>query len=288
MLFTGEQSAQWGSTSLLSNLYDLKNIRSLLLYSFIQENAFNAVIGALLGAFLLKGAWDRLAAKAPIGAPGDTLLAGVIVLLPLYFLVPDSAGYASYITQRLQLMMAFLLIAWIAVVTTPDRWTFALIVVLLAAHGLRLNYLSDLMSPFRQQRVALAEASQALPEGATVLPINFEPEWLRAHQGAELALDSRVHVLDNYECSMGYFPLVWRKDLPSPLYWHLMTATDRQCFAWLKDYVDAKVTPAMDQIALIGPVDSASCKAQNVLPILAAHYRQTFDNGYVRVYSLKK
>jgi hypothetical protein len=52
--------------------------------------------------------------------------------------------------------------------------------------------------------------------------------------------------------------------------------------------VDAKETPAMDQIALIGPVDSASCKAQNVLHILAAHYRQTFDNGYVRVYSLKK
>jgi len=67
-----------------------------------------------------------------------------------------------------------------------------------------------------------------------------------------------------------------------------MTATDRQCFEWLKDYVDAKVTPAMDQIALIGPIDSASCKARNVLPILAAHYQQTFDNGYVRVYSLKK
>ena len=288
LLFTGEQSAQWGATDLLSNLYDLKNIRSLLLYSFIQENPFNAVIGAVFGAFFIKGAWDRVTSKAPIGAPGDTLLVCVIILLPLYFLVPDSTGYASYITQRLQLMMALLLIAWIAVVTSPDRWTFALLMVLLAAHGLRLNYIRDLMSPFRHQREALAEASRALPEGATVLPINFEPEWLRGHQGAELGRYNTVHVLDNYECSMGYFPLIWRKDLPSPLYWHLMTATDRQCFEWLKDYVDAKETPTMDQVALIGPVDSASCKARNVLPVLAAHYQQIFDNGYVRVYSLKK
>jgi len=134
----------------------------------------------------------------------------------------------------------------------------------------------------------MAEASRALSLGATVLPINFEPEWLKGHQGAELGLYNEVHVLDNYECSMGYFPLVWRKDLPSPLYWHLMTATDKQCFEWLQDYVDAKETPAMDQIALIGPVDSASCKARNVLPILAAHYQQTFDNGYVQVFTLKR
>ncbi len=288
LLFTGEQSTQWGDISLMTNLYDLKNIRSLLLYSFIQENAFNAVIGALLAVFLIKGAWDRLASKAPFGTPGDALLISVVVLLVLYFLVPDSTGYASYITQRLQLMMAFLLIAWIAVVTSSDRWSFALLMVLLAAHGLRINYISDLMAPFRHQRLAMAEASRALSLGATVLPINFEPEWLKGHQGAELGLYNEVHVLDNYECSMGYFPLVWRKDLPSPLYWHLMTATDKQCFEWLQDYVDAKETPAMDQIALIGPVDSASCKARNVLPILAAHYQQTFDNGYVQVFTLKR
>lgn len=288
VLFTGDHESHWGPASVVSNLYDLKNVRSLVLINFIDENAFNAVIGALFVGFLLKGAWDRLAGKAPFGAPGDALLLGALVLLPLYLFVPDSTGYASFITQRLQLMMAFLLIAWTAVVTTTDRWTLSLLVVLLAAHGLRLNYIRDRMAPFQEQRLALAEAARSLPEGATVLPINFEPEWLLGHQAAELGVHQRLHVLDNYECSMGYFPLTWRKDLPPPVYEHLVTPADRQCFAWLKDHVADQGAPSMDHIALIGTVDSSSCKASNVLPILNAHYRRTFDNGYVRVYSLNK
>jgi hypothetical protein len=289
-IFSSGQDTRWGTVNMDQNFKDLIDLRVLVLYAFDLERPYVLFITAMLALLLIRSFQEcsTVSMSTLLKQPVTALFFSALLLLLLYFILPDSTGYASFISQRLQLMFFLLLIGWISVQLPYDRWSFAFLLVFLGVHFMRLKYMRHLMKPLAEQAMAIEDASLALPPGTNVLPINFEPEWLLGHQATQLGLYNDLHVLENYECSMGYFPLIWRKDLPSPLYWHLMTATDRQCFEWLKDYVDAKETPAMDQIALIGPVDSASCKAQNVLPILAAHYRQTFDNGYVRVYSLKK
>lgn len=290
LLFTTSQDARWGEADMAKSLKELVDLRILVLYSFEIERPYVLFFTAMIVALLVRAVIEvRYSGVGTLmDQPSTALLLSALVTLALYFILPDSTGYASFLSQRLQFMFLLLLIGWAACVVPFDHWSIPLLAVVLCIHAARLDYMNDLMAPHAAKERALAEASTAMPAHTNVLPINFEPDWMFGHQAAGLGLYNDLYIVENYECSMGYFPLIWRKDLPSPLYWHLMTATDRQCFEWLKDYVAAKESPAMDQIALIGPVDSASCKAQNVLPILAAHYRQTFDNGYVRVYSLKK
>lgn len=289
-MFTTGQDTQWGTADADKALKELIDLRILVLYSFELERPYVLFFTSMLALLGIRTMMQVLSGGlgGMFERPSTFLLLTSFLLLGLYFVLPDSTGYASFISLRLQLMVMVLLIAWAAVELPFGRWPGALVVIILAVHITRLDYMRDLMAPHSAKESAIAQASRVMPAHTNVLPINFEPDWMFGHQAAGLGLFNDLYIVENYECSVGYFPLVWRKNLPSPLYWHLMTATDKQCFDWLKDYVDAKETPSMDQIALIGPVDSTSCKAQNVLPILKAHYHRTFDNGYVQIFTLKR
>ena len=122
-----------------------------------------------------------------------------------------------------------------------------------------------------------------------VLPVSFENNWLLAHVETTLGIDGQALLLENNAFNMPYFPLVWCKDLPWPLYEHIHLKRSERTLSWLSSYVaSGGIEPRLDQIAVVGwRSDSSDVQARNLLPVLAKDYALTYTNGYVRVFTHK-
>jgi hypothetical protein len=217
--------------------------------------------------------------------PGDLTIALAVLLLVLYFILPDSSGYASYITVRLQWMALLLFIVWVAVQRIPLLAALPIVAMTLLAHQARNGYISQAMSPMAERIQQVRSIATSIPEGSVVLPINMEDNWLLGHIPSLLAADRDVVLLDNYECGTGYFPFVWCSELPEQLGRHLGGGAG--CLEWLSDHVLQQRTPRIDRIVLIGqPGQPDHCRTSNIQEVLVRHYRKGATNPYATVYEL--
>ncbi|MGV3637819.1 MAG: hypothetical protein ACO1NQ_09255, partial [Flavobacteriales bacterium] len=145
--FNASQQATWGEVDRAANLRDLFDLRSLVLYHYGAEEKFTYTIKLLLVASGLVAAFVRWRSGGPRITPGDTALLLAVLLLTLYFVLPDSSGYASYITVRLQWMALLLFIVWVAVQRVPMLAVLPIVTMTLLAHQARNGYIREAMAP---------------------------------------------------------------------------------------------------------------------------------------------
>ncbi len=284
LLFNATQHAEWGSVDPGANLRQLLDLQSLVLYGKDTEAKFTYAMKLLLIAGLGIAITGRLLSETP-WKPRHNDVALVIgtLLLTLYFVLPDSSGYASYITLRLQLMALVLLIVWMAAQPVFPAVTLGPVVMLLLLHNARSVHISEAMAPLAERQGQLLQAAKELPEGAVVLPISTEDNWLLGHASSLLAVERDVVLLDNYECNTGYFPLVWCPGLPDALHAHI-GGGDR-CLGWLRQYIDQNAAPRIDRIVLFGYAqDTVSCGAENLRDVLNTRFKPGYANTYARIY----
>jgi len=285
LFFNASRSSSWGQVDHAANLRELFNLRSMLLLGH-QEEKFNyamklILVGSLCMALVTRVGRERVWRPLYRDIP---LFLGM-ALLVLYFLVPDSSGYASYITVRLQLMALILLVVWIASQPMPGMLALAPTVMVLLLQYARSQHLHHDLAPLAGPRDLLLDAAEKLPEGAVVLPISNEGNWLLGHAASLLAVQRNVVLLDNYECGTGYFPLVWCPGLPEPLHAHF--ANSERCLGWLPAYIESNTIPKIDRIVLFGyGQNTGSCAATDLRTKLAGYYKPGYANGYVQVYDL--
>ncbi|HRH70415.1 MAG TPA: hypothetical protein PLB89_12985 [Flavobacteriales bacterium] len=284
LLFNATQRAEWGMVDRSANLRQLMDLQSLVLYGKESEEKFTYAVKLLL----IAGFGIAIVGRARSDAPWkprhcDVPLSIGVLLLVLYFVLPDSSGYASYITLRLQLMALVLLITWMAAQPNSMAITSGPVVMILLLHSSRSTHISETMAPLAERRDQLLQAADQLPNGAIVLPISTEDNWLLGHASSLLAVEREVTLLDNYECNTGYFPLVWCSGLPDALHAHV-GGGDR-CLGWLQGHIQQNATPRIDRIVLFGYAqDTISCGAKNLNNVLAAYFHQGYSNAYAKVY----
>ncbi len=285
--FNADQATAWGAVDRTANLRELFDLRSLVLLGDV-ESKFNYAMKLVLIGSMLLALYARSQRPTPLRPQfSDVPLLVGVLLLVLYFVLPDSSGYASYITVRLQLMALVLFVVWMAIQPIGRPATLAIATMVLLLQQARTNHYQKELAPLAEVRDHMLEAGDHLPEGSVVLPISTEGNWLLGHVSSLLAIDSKVALLDNYECGTGYFPLVWCPSLPEPLRMHL-SGGDR-CLGWLGPYIQQRTTPVIDRIVLIGYAkDNTSCGALNLRGVLNEHYRVGFANAYATVYELQR
>lgn len=284
LIFNAGQGGEWGSVDRAANLRDLIDQRSLTLYGGEVEAKFVYAMKFIVFGALLLAIFDRSLCERPWRVhPTDLPLLIALLLLVLYFILPDSSGYASYITVRLQLMAMVLLIVWIAARPLALHTSLPFVAMALLVQYVRLDHFAETMAPLAERQDQLLLAADQLPEGAIVLPISTEDNWLLGHASSLLAVERDVVLLDNYECNTGYFPLVWCPGLPEALRSHI-GGGDR-CLDWLRQHIERNAAPRIDRIVLIGyGKDSVSCGAKNLRDVLSTRFAPGYANAYARVY----
>ncbi|MBL7952533.1 MAG: hypothetical protein JNM62_12535 [Flavobacteriales bacterium] len=283
-VFSAAHPNEWGAADQQNNLRELFNLRSLLLYHFEKEEKFLYALKVLLVACGSLAVVMRLREKEGrrLLHADVPLLVGAAMLV-LYFILPDSAGYASYISVRTQWMALVLFIIGIALQRMPPAALVVPVVMLLLVHSARNGHISEHMAPLAGKRELLVDVARRLPAGSVVLPISTEDNWLLGHSASLLATERPLVLLDNYETTMDYFPLVLCPGLPSVIRDHI-AAHDR-CLGRLADHLEKGTAPTVDHIVIIGQSwDPSSCSAQSLNGPLARYFKPGYANEYVRVY----
>jgi hypothetical protein len=286
LYFNASQATAWGAVDPEVNLRELFNLRSILLYNQEAESKFTYAVKLILTGTFVLGMIHLLSRPdrfRPHHAHIPLLVA--LVLFALYFILPDSSGYASYITVRLQLMALIMVIIWLAARPLPLLAVGAPVIMILLLQFARNNHIEQAMAPIAEQRDQVLDAARHLPPGSVVLPISSEENWLLDHVASLLAVENDVILLDNYEAMQSYFPLVLCPDVPGPIRDHM--ARHDRCLAWLNDHLDQRAAPAIDHIVLLGySTDSTSCTATALRGILQERAKLSYTNAYAKIYAL--
>ncbi len=142
------------------------------------------------------------------------LIVGVLVLI-LYFVVPDSAS-AGMMSERLCLLFFIFMVLWLSIQAFP-LWLskFSILVVLIVNFGLLARYIKATKA-YNTEATSIYEAANYIEPYSVVLPLNNSENWLDGHFSNYIGTDKPLVILENYEANTAWFPIKWNeKKLPN-------------------------------------------------------------------------
>jgi hypothetical protein len=143
----------------------------------------------------------------------DVFLLLSFVFLYLFYTQPNSDGYGGYISLRLSLIAHLIMTIW-ACTTIKKDIKFEIVTLLIV---LFLNYkifeekkqgISWMNGQFKKFDKAMEKVKDGGIAATVFLADNYN--WMGGHFSNYLGADKKVILLDNYEATTGYFPVVWK------------------------------------------------------------------------------
>lgn len=222
----------------------LPNIRSIAVFNLDYERTpillvFSAICFVLISVF-----WFYFKKRQPKSSETNFLNKDTTIfswvwgtvtclLLVLYFALPDSDGYAGYVSVRMNLLFFISLILWLSTQKVSKKILQIATVVLLSATFYLNLYYYKVMRDVEKVGQDAYSFEKFVPEGSVVLPLMFHDNWYMSHFSNFIGIEKPMVILENYEAGTGYFPVIWNKQmLPntvfgdvnyghfSCIYWH--------------------------------------------------------------------
>jgi hypothetical protein len=139
----------------------------------------------------------------------------ILITAFLYFILPNTSSGGGYISDRFALYLYLFIIVFIAsapiqLSSTLINSTFLIIIIPLTA---RLTLKATEIYQFMNNEITnLMKCQSSIKNGAVVLPIVFQKHWLYGHVSNYLSINKPLVLLENYEASQGYFPVLWKSE----------------------------------------------------------------------------
>lgn len=136
-----------------------------------------------------------------------------LVLIAVYFLLPNEMAGGGFVSERLLQFFYFFIIIWLCSSITPN-WILNILTFLVSitiSFGLYLLHSEN--SNIQAENVkTLIEAGTKIKDNSIVLPLNYSESWFEGHITNYLGIDNQLVVLENYEATKKYFPIIWNDE----------------------------------------------------------------------------
>ena len=139
----------------------------------------------------------------------------LIASLAVFFLsliAPNESGTGGYFNMRLVLLGFLFLITWLGLQFYGKKSRYVLIVLLMVitfSHNLFKWINVKRKNPYVAEIVKMSEQ---IKENSVVMPFYFLDDWYMQHFSNYLGISKPLIIIENYECSVDYFPLKWKND----------------------------------------------------------------------------
>ncbi len=207
-----------------------------------------------------------------------------IMLLVLYFILPDSDGAAGYVSVRLGLLFYLCYIIWLSTQNFPS-WFGIISTVLVLYCNFRLNsYYTSSTKNLNGIAKECYNASKYIPSNSVVLPLNYSDNWLVGHFSNYLGIDKPMVILENYETDTGYFPLIWNDTaIPNTLFGNT-NSSDFECLNW-KSNTQNHTSVKINFVFVLGKIENQtdSC-TQKIKQLLAAKFNLVYQSNNCKLY----
>ncbi len=197
----------------------LNDVKSLIVYVYPEEAIISRqfvhiMIAALACSLLLRTHQFKQSGKGikELFQFSDSILLVALFALVLLFIIPDGQG-AGMMSDRYCLLFFMFSILWIAVQPIPRGMANVLVILTIVAHFDLLAYqMKQAIVPLSKDAELIQQTAQHIEANSIVLPVNFTDNWLEGHLGDYVGVDKPIVVLENYEATIGWFPLKWNFD----------------------------------------------------------------------------
>jgi len=280
----------------------LKNIRSIIIYNISIEEVYTKKIFYSIIILLLAAFYNRINA---IGSQfhsfskrklystikgnlyiSDLWIFAAIIILIMYFVLPDSNGSAGFLSARLGFLFFILLIIWLSAQKYP-KWLIILsVIVVLYCNFKLVKYYASAIKTLNKIAVNCNEASLQIEPNSIVLPLNYSDNWLVGHFSNYLGIDKPMIILENYECGTGYFPLKWNKNIMPNILLGNLSSNEFPCVFWESNMENTKVK--IDYVFVLGTFEkiSDSCNL-NIKNVVLDNYNLIYSNNNCQLYKIK-
>lgn len=213
-------------------------------------------------------------------------LLALISIFVLFFLLPNETGSAGYISNRLAMLIYFFTIFLLANFSFKKWISISVIVLIVYANFGLINYYKSVERNLNKWANECNSFSEFISENSFVLTINNSDSWILKHFPDYLGIDKPMVILDNYECSVDYFPLTWNKlDFPNPVFGDL-TSDHFSCIRWEKNLKNNK--KKIDYVFVLDfeKINSKNCNTL-IQQKLEDYYKLLHQSEHCLLYKLK-
>ena len=257
----------------------LKNLRPLIALSEPAEQKYTRKIFYVIAALFIYALYSKLFSKQKptesftiknlvvswksIVNLSDFWFISAVILLVMYFNMPDSDGSAGYVSIRLAFIFFIFLLLWIAS-QKLNKWIVSIAMLLVLFFHFKLNnYYQDATKNLESIAVDYTEVANHIESNSVVLPMNYSGNWLMGHFSNYLGVDKPMIILENYECVAGYFPLKWNVSKMPDSRFGSITSDSLLCLHW---YANPKgLVKKIDYCFVMGNIDNGNAPCDSIL-----------------------
>lgn len=184
--------------------------RTLILFNKIEEHLITTFIGICIISLLIIGFINIFREKNIIKIKKAIIwvIAGILILI-LYFILPNEMGRGGYITDRLNYIFFIFLLLIISNLKFNKLMILIFMGFVIFFHLKHIHYLYQPFKNISNQAYLIYKAGNQIEPNKTIIAINRSPEWFDGHITNYIGIEKAVFIQENYEASKGYFPLVF-------------------------------------------------------------------------------
>src|SRR4030042_612091 len=218
--------------------------------------------------------------------PDNILLVISLVILAIYFILPDGFRGYWFVSSRLLVFFFLFFIAWIASGHMQFWIKVTAIVLIIVMNTFLLRIYIHESKKLNYSACELEKAAEFITPNSTLLPINQSGKWIYGHFSNYLGINKPMVILENYEAELDYFPISWNiKRMPRMLFGEADSLSS--CLKWKSQPANAPQT--VEYVLLINNLDSNndSCNSK-INEILNKYYTSVFksENNEIELYGL--
>ncbi len=277
----------------------LKNIRPIIALNKETEEAFTKKIFYLLCGLLSIALYNRINTlnfkggmfreklfsfiKSIINIK-DVWFISSIILLYLYFKMPDSDGSAGFISIRLVFFFFIYLVTWLCVHPFPKWLGIFSATIILFCHFKLNQFYTQAEKQLNKVSVECYEASKKIQANSIILPLNQSGNWLMGHFSNYLGIDKPLVILENYEADNSYFPLQWNYNGIPPL---KLADMNPNCINRRKQ--NSKTEPMqINYVFILGSMETNSDSCNNLIKQkLNSYFELIYSSDNCRLFKAK-
>jgi hypothetical protein len=196
----------------------INDARPFIIYNYqgeevITEQFFHILLLLLALSFISISKENK---RFSVFNDADILAFPLALTLTLLFITPNGSG-AGMMSDRYILLFYMFLLLWVVSRTRNKKLNRLAITIFISLHLVLLNkHYSSTLTSLDSRANEIVKASENIERNSIVLPINFSDNWIEPHFSNYLGIDKPIIVLENYEASVGWFPIKWNlKNMPS-------------------------------------------------------------------------
>lgn len=142
----------------------------------------------------------------------NIMLIPLLLTLLLLFITPDGSG-AGMMSDRYCLMFFIFSLVYIGARPVRTKMVTVFIAIFILLHmGLTFKHLNGAIKRMNKNAISICETDKHIKKNSIVLPVNFSDNFLEIHFSNYLGINKPLIILENYEASVGWFPINWNLD----------------------------------------------------------------------------